>query len=375
MITRRLLTGLALATPSLLRSGPASARPLRVAFVNPGRADEAFWIMAEAVMSAAARNLNIELEVLSANRSRQRMRDLALEVVGRADLPNALVITNEEQSARDVLLAADRRGLRTLLIATDLTGAQAEEIGAPRERLRRYVGSVTPDHVAAGHHLADAVLAAAGRLPGAGGTPKRLFAIAADQMTPASVDRVEGLEAALRSHPAAVLDRIVYANWSGTEAQTLAARHIEWARRNGRLPSAVWGASDAMALGAAVAFAEAGLEPGRNVVFGGVNWSKQGIEAVSAGRMAVTVGGHFFCGAWGLVLLRDLFDGHDFAGLGSSRVRIPLSALTADSAPRYMAALGNGEWGRVDYARFLRGARSANPYDFSLEAVLAATSV
>jgi len=303
------------------------------------------------------------------------MREAALEVAARDDLPDALVITNEEQTARDVLLAAERRGLRTLLIATDLTGMHAEEIGAPRERLRSFAGSLTPDNVAAGRDLAAALVRAAAALPGrAAGDRVGVLALGADEMTPASVDRVEGLQSALRmAASGAALDRLVYARWSETEARTLAGRHMDWARRAGRLPRAVWGASDAMALGAAAALREAGLAPGHDFACGGVNWSADAVQAVTAGRMALTVGGHFLCGAWGLVALRDMADGHDFAGASGARLRLPLSAITSANAARYAEVLGTGDWRRIDFARFLRSARGGAPYDFSLDAVLAAS--
>ncbi len=183
---------------------------------------------------------------------------------------------------------------------------------------------------------------------------------------------MEGLQAALRVASDVALDRTLVANWSEDTAKTLAARYVEWAQRSGWQAAAVWAASDAMALGAAAAFAEAGLDPGRKVVFGGVNWSREGVRAVADGRMSVTVGGHFLCGAWAMVMLRDHFDGPGFEQRGDARVRVPLSAITAASAPRYLEVLGDGNWDRIDFRRFRR--TPGGEYDFSLGAVLAAVT-
>ncbi len=375
MLPRRGVLSIVLAAPALIASRSRAARPLRVSFVNPGRTDETFWRMAEAVMQPAALQLGIELEILHGNRSRQRIRELTLGVIARETRPDAVIIGNEEQTARDLLPAADRRGLPTMLVVTDLSPAEAEEIGAPRTRLPNFLGSVTPDNVAAGRVLAEATLDAAAALPGRPATePLHLLAIAGDQITNSSVARLYGLQAALRARPGVVLDRTVFASWSAAEARTLAGRHLDWARRAGRLPGGAWAASDAMALAAMGAFEAAGLEPGRDAAFGGVNWSPEAIEAVMARRMAVTVGGHFFCAAWSLVALRDHADGHGFDMDGSARLRIPLSPIDRHAAPRYLETLGAAEWGRVDFRRFTRGARGgAAPYDFSLEAVLDAT--
>lgn len=373
MISRRSLAALALGAPALLRHrARASSRP-HVTFINPGRKGETFWIMAEQTMAAAASALSIELEVLQADRSRHRMRDLGLSVAARATRPDALVIANEEQSAREVVLAAGKAGLPTLLVVTDLAGADAEEIGAPRTRVPTLLGSITPDNVAAGRVLAGAVLNAA-RGAGAPASGIGLLAIAGDQITSSSLDRVEGLKAALKDAPDAVLSRLVYGNWSGEEAKTLTMRHLDWARRSALPPSAVWAASDAMALGAASAFAEAGWQVGRQAVFGGVNWSREAVEAVAEGRMAVTLGGHFLSGAWAMVMLRDHFDGQGFEQDGSARLRAPLSPISRDSAGGYLEAFGSGDWSRIDYCRFCRGLGGRERYDFSLAALLSAAN-
>ncbi|MFC7737826.1 hypothetical protein ACFQX4_18785 [Roseomonas sp. GCM10028921] len=64
------------------------------------------------------------------------MRDLGLSVAARATRPDALVIANEEQSAREVVLAAGKAGLLTLLAVSDLAGADADQRGSAATRSR-----------------------------------------------------------------------------------------------------------------------------------------------------------------------------------------------------------------------------------------------
>jgi ABC-type sugar transport system substrate-binding protein len=374
MIKRRRLTALACATSLLLVGAARASRPLRVTLVNPGRSDEVFWIMTEKTMRAAALGLSIELEVLHANRDRLQMRDLGLSVVSRATLPDALVIANEEQSAHEILLAAAPKRLPTLLLVTDLQGAEAEEIGAPGNQISSYLGSLAPDNLRGGQLLAELTIGAARQLPRRPPGPIHLLAIGGDQVTSSARDRLEGLQTALRKSPDIVLDRTLFADWSEAEAKALTERYIAWARRGDLRPSAVWGMNDAIALGAVAAFNEAGYEAGQNVAFGGINWSRDGIQAVIDRKMAVTIGGHFFCGAWAMVMLRDYFDGHDFSQAGTTRLRVPLLPLDARSAPAYLAAFGTENWSRIDFRRFCRGTTGKAEYDFSLDAVLAATT-
>ena len=91
---RGLCGGLALV---LLLLGPAPAWAQSVAFINPGRSGEAFWVTVTRSMEAAARSLGMRLEVLYAEREFPRAIALAQQIAQRpaAELPDYVIVANE----------------------------------------------------------------------------------------------------------------------------------------------------------------------------------------------------------------------------------------------------------------------------------------
>lgn len=289
------VTAALLCAPATAEAG--DARRFSVTFVNPGKTGEAFWDLVTELMRAAAKDLEIDLEVLSAERDRFRMRALGLSVVGRAAPPDYLVLVNEERFAVDVVAAASRAGIRTMLLLNDLTAEQTAAVGRARRELPALIGSLVPDNEAAGYRMARAVIEGARRIGRRGADGRfHLLAIGGDEVTPASLDRTAGMRRALAEAPDVVLDRLIHANWNEAEAELQARRYLE---RSGRddAPVGVWAANDPIALGAMRAFAASGLEAGRHFAIAGLNWSPAGVAAVADRRMELTDGGHFLAGA------------------------------------------------------------------------------
>ncbi|MBK1662511.1 ABC transporter substrate-binding protein, partial [Paracraurococcus ruber] len=376
-----LLLGGLLASPRILR---ADRRPLRVTFVNPGRADEALWRMIELSMQQAAPQLGIALTVAQAGRNRQLMRSEALAALAATPPPDLLLIGNEERSAREVILAAEARGVPCFLLLNDLDAADAEAMGAPRERVRAYLGSLVPDNLAAGRDLAEALLAAARARAGSGtgtnapagpGARRRLLAIVGDRVTPSSTLREEGLHQAIAAAGDAEVARVLPGHWSEREAEAAAGRYLAWARAGGVGTDLVWAANDPMAIGALRAFAAAGETPGETVLFGGVNWTTAALDLIAEGRMEVSFGGHLFAGVLALAVLRDWADGRDFATEGGGRLRLPLAPARRDRAAALRRMLEAGPWDRIDAAALTRAARGPDapalpPLDLLLQRLM-----
>jgi len=133
---------------------------------------------------------------------------------------------------------------------------------------------------------------------------------------------------------------------------------------------AVWAANDPMAFGLLRALEEAGYQPGKDVVVGGLNWSQGGIDRVLNGEMLLTHGGHFLGGAWVMVLIRDHRDRRDFAE-EDVRLQFPMGAFYKPIAARFPEIGKNRTGGAVDFTKF---SKSRNPsiqrYNFTPDAVL-----
>ena len=347
---------------------------LRVTFINPGISDAdnptgTFWLSVSAFMRAAADDLGIDLEIVYSERNHLLMRQQAQEVAARAKPPDVVIVVNEKLAAPEMVKVLDRAGIMTFVLLNTFIDDQVAEMGRPREKHRGYLGSLIPDNHAAGEMLARSLFDQA-RLQGLGaGGELEVVAITGDHVTPAALARNRGLHRAVAETPGVLLRQIFVGEWNRDKAGIKVGGALV------RYPgtSVIWAANDPMALGALDAIRQAGLEPERDVVIGGINWDAPALAQVGEGGLAVSVGGHFMAGAWALVLLHDYFHGRDFAELGTELEFPIFSTLDRQSVDRYLAVFGDGDWGKIDFRLFSKVYNTnLTRYEFSLEGAYAA---
>lgn len=345
-----------------LTGAAAADDDLNVVFINPGNA-EAFWGDVSATMAAAADDLAIDLEIIHADRNRFAMVAAAQQVAQRTDLPDYIVIVNELQQAPAMLTALNDVDVPVFVLLNRMTDEQQAELSQSKVRMDRIIGSVVPDNEIAGYEMAVSVVAAA-RANGAQG-PINALALLGDPSTPAALKREAGLRRALDEMEDVSLVRAFPVMWD---------RDIAYERTQSVLArfgvDVVWSANDQISFGAQQAAVEAGFSPGTDMFFAGLNWSDEGLNAVRSGTMTMTHGGHFFAGAWSMVMLRDHADGHLPAG---SHIEFPMSAIRQENANLFLRVFGARDWARIAFDAFLLPNQLMGQYDFSASAILRAT--
>ena len=369
----RWLAGLALGC--LVLAGAVAGAPaahaanLRVGFVSPGKDGEVFWLLVSDTMRAAAAELGIDVDIRYTKRDFQAALSITKDFLAEQPPLDYLIATNDIGAGGPIIKLADQAGVPLILLSNDLDPADWAEYGEPRTKYKHWLGSIVPDHEGGGYEIAEMVVTEAERLKT--NRPLRLIALAGDAETPASNDRVHGLERAL-----GVFQQLLGRN----AVEQTALEHLDWTDAGGYawtqkvLKSsspidAVWAANDPMALGALRALGEAGYHPGKDVVVGGLNWSQPAIDKVLSGEMLLTHGGHFLGGAWVMVLVRDHHDGRDFAE-EDVRLQFPMTAFTKPIAQRF-PNIGKIDWTRVDFTTFSKAHNpSIQRYAFTADAVL-----
>ena len=92
-----------------------AARAQSVAFINPGKSDEIYWMTATQGMQAVARSLGMTFEVQYAQREPLKTFEIAREMVGRAPgkRPDYIVVTDDYSVADQLLKIIDAAGVKT----------------------------------------------------------------------------------------------------------------------------------------------------------------------------------------------------------------------------------------------------------------------
>jgi ABC-type sugar transport system substrate-binding protein len=338
----------------------AAEQPLRVGFLAGGSQSSEFWGEMGRFAAAVAEDLNIDLRIAyTAEGTLEKDGQALLDQLNeRAYFVTAYV---DPISGR-LLETADRRGIRTVLINTDILAADRERIGKPREKLHHWIGHMQPDDVQAGFEVADMLLGNFDRA-----AEINLIAINGNDNLASDADRRAGLEQRLAQSPGVTLYETREGRWSEATARAVT---IDLLRK---YPDthAIWTASDSMALGAIEAVRELGKQPGKDVVVAGVDWTSRGLDAAAAGEMRGSVGGHYMEAGLALLLIYDYHHGRDFASDLGVSFRTSMTAILHDDIERRFRKLGRTpDWSRIDFKPLTK---THNPqlkrYDFSWERI------
>jgi ABC-type sugar transport system substrate-binding protein len=349
-----------------LASQAALAADFRVTFVSPG-GKTGFWGGVADTMAAAAADLNADLEVLHADRKPYAMTELLGRRLAEGDLPDYFILVNENQAGARLIQLMAGTSSKVLFLLNTLTPQQRDNLERRNIDLGNVIGSVIPDNESAGYEMAQSLFDALRQAePDADGY--RLLALTGDTSTPAGLERELGMMRAVADNPDVTLEHAIPVSWSEEIAYERAARALA----RGRV-DAIWSANDDIALGAGRAAAESGLAAGRDIFLAGLNWSRRGMEAVRSGTMTMTHGGHFFAGAWSMVMLRD-YHFRTVRGEMTVDVMFKMSPITQRNVDLYLDRLGKGSWDRIDFRRFCKTLSGGSHYDFSAAAILQAAA-
>jgi hypothetical protein len=125
-----------------------------------------------------------------------------------------------------------------------------------------------------------------------------------------------------------------------------------------------------MAFGAMKAFQMYGDVPGKTVLFSGMTTSKRAFEALQDGSLSVLAGGHFFTGAWAMLMIHDYAHGKDFANQGLE-LKAPLFVkITPDKIKTYATLFGD-QVKQIDFKPLSKVYNSSiKKYEFGFEQFL-----
>lgn len=339
-----------------------SADQIKVAFINPTYPNEPFWSLMTDLMVAAAKDLDIDLQVHYSERNRFKSLEITESILASEDKPDYLIFHFQAQMGAKMLQAAENAKVHSLVINTDVPKIDASEIGAPRGKYTYWIGHILPDDFSAGATLASSLLAKAkAQNKQAKDAKIHMIGLTGTGDNTASVERELGINSIINQRDDVVLHQIVNASWEKEKAAQITKVLMQ------RYPetSVIWSASDLMGLGAIESLEELGLDPGKDVLVGGIDGAILGLDAVQKGQMSASVSGHFVEGAWALLLLYDHFHGKDIL-LENGLVLQSVMDLVDDSNVEIVLSKINSDYfEQIDFKSFSASASLSSTQKYS----------
>ncbi len=328
-----------------------------VVFLNPGepvdRGKGLFWPMTARLMGVAAKTFGMQLEVLYAERDHLLMLRQAEQLALRKDLPDYVVMVNEKKAALKMLQMFKGKPTKILLIHNDLTEDQRLEAGNEREQISNWIGTAKTDEESSTYRMMEELYRQLGA------KEPQVIGITGERGTTVSMERAQGVSNYMAQAGRGKQLQLAFGNWGSPDAESkinvLLARYPK--------ANIVWAANYSMALGALRAVKSHGAP----VLVGSTAAAPPTAPSMKEQGMTVSLGSHFFIGAWAMVLLHDYHHGVDFAKHGGTRQKLDhLYVINPANAPRYYQV----EYDQTDALDFSVFSKHLHPspggYTFSL---------
>jgi ABC-type sugar transport system substrate-binding protein len=258
-----------------------------------------------------------------------------------------MLLVNYTGVGHELLQANAAAGVRTLFVVEALSDLELKAMRASGETPAGYLGQVIPDDFEVGRMLGEILSRAArdrGLVDDAG---KVRVGIISGELTQAGIARFKGWRSLVTERGDLVQVGFRFGAWEETRAASVAALLL----KAEPAPSVLWCANDAMALGALSAALEAGRDPGKDLLIGGVDLTDRALAEVAARRLEVSIGGHVVDGARALILLHDL---HETGNLTPQDRTTRMVAVGPREADRYLRFMQLRAWHHCDFTRFSR---------------------
>lgn len=314
------------ATLCVANTGVKSESTATVVFLNPGepvdRGKGLFWPMTARLMGVAANTFGMKLEVLYAERDHLLMLRQAESLAKRPKLPDYVVMVNEKQAAPKMLKMFAGTQTKVLLIHNDLTSEQRLKIGNERGLMNHWIGTAKTDEERSTFRMMEELYRQLGD------SEPLVIGITGSRGTPVSLERAQGVSNFMTSAGRGRQLQLVFSNWSATDAESKADVLLS------RYPQTniIWAANYSMAQGAL----QAVKSKGAPLLVGSTAAAPPTAPSMTEQGMAVSLGSHFFIGAWAMVLLHDYHHGVDFEKHGGLRQKLDhLYVIKPDNASRY----------------------------------------
>lgn len=326
-----------------------------VLFVNPSVKGEPFWDKVQSIVTVAAQQNNIDLDVIYGEGNRYiQLAELKKYLQYRAT-PDYVVLLNYPGGAEQSMNLLEQYRVKFLTLEQTIIGEERSAIGDPQQRYKYWLGEIYHDNFVAGKKLAKTLLSYAQEQK----ISPQVIAINGHYGSESDA-RSDGLKSYLTDNKL-TLQQTVYAGWSKPEAMQKTHKLIQ------RYPQTniIWSASDLMALGA---YSAVKNTVQKKYIIGGFDWLNDNLRLIKQEKITASVGGHFMMGGWALITLVDLQSGIDYWQKHTA-IEIDLDVITTKNIAQYEHLISVQDWSFIDFSRYRLQNEENVGYQFSVKSL------
>jgi len=332
-----------------------------IVFVNPSVPGVSFWDRVTNISLAAARDLNLVVEVVYGEDNRITHFETLTNIASRKNKPDLVIFMPYGGNAKYAYELFENAKIPFITMERTLEKQEAQTVGTPGKRFKYWFGEVFHNNEEAGKKLADSIIKRGYTV-----FNKKKLSLAAltGSFSGESSHRNDGLLASIAEHPDVKLLQIIPANWSRERGKAAIHKLIN----RYETVDVVWSASDSMALGVLDSLKAKPSEHQPSMVVGGFDWTLEAVKEIKQGNLHASVGGHIFQGAWTLVLAKDLLLGK----IGKYKsISYSLEIIDTQNVNRFEIFATNYDWDTIDFNKFrLSEGQLETEYPFNIDRVL-----
>ncbi len=341
---------------------------LNVTFLVPAEKNNPFWQLVENNMKVAAQQFNINLNIIHIKKktdvNRYHHLELSQSILQKSPRIDYFITAFHDGKTIELLELIEDKQIKYLSLINNVTENTLKRSGLPREKYSHWIGEIASDGEHAGHTLAQRLIdTAEHRLH----FNKGIIAIsgARDHVTVKLRER--GLKNRLTKTSLYPLKQLVYSQWQPDliqqQTEALLSRHKD--------AGIIWCANDDVITSNVIkTLNKFKIRPNKDILIGGINWSKQGIKQFKSGQLTTSLGGHFLDGGIALALLYDHYHGYDFYQQYKGSVKQKMLNIN-DYLNQAERLVINNEWDQLDFTVY---SKALNPehkqWDYGYSKVL-----
>ncbi|MCH8497979.1 MAG: ABC transporter substrate-binding protein [Marinobacter sp.] len=347
----------------LALSSPLAARPVIDLYLP---ASTPFWDRVERFAQAAAEDMEVQLRVFDANRSRRKMLNQFSKSISSQQPPDAVLFPNYLETAPILIKDCEAAEIPCILFNSGLSEADAATLGEPGEHYRYWIAQLLPDDYQTTRELTHLLLQEARQL-----FPNQpwldMVALTGYGADAPSRVRIQAVLDEIADRPDVNMAQIFFTDWSREDAAT---------RTSGMLPRypevrAIWSSNYRTTEGILDGLAKEGKRAGHDLVVNSFDIDPPSLAGVADGTLAATAGGHYAEGAWAVILMADHLTGHPLPA-HQRVINTRQLIVTRDNVKQVRRVLEYLEQApqclnKIDFSLF---SRPQGDYDFRLQPVL-----